>query len=149
MVVGCLLPLKKERICKDDTETLISFILYFYGNIKEIDFREICMGEIQKFINILFTTCILMLIMLLILPSELAIADGSKGASYLYEFGGPMRWLTVSNDIDNKSNFIDAVFKGNTGITIHLLAMLYSFFMIFIGGYLVSFVIKKLGCFSK
>ncbi|MBC2262512.1 hypothetical protein HCB45_13075 [Listeria sp. FSL L7-0091] len=107
------------------------------------------MGEIQKSINILFITCTLMLIMLLILPPEVAIADGSKGASYLYEFGGPVRWLTVSNNIDNKSNFIDAAFKGNTGITVHLLAMLYSFFMLFIGIYLVSFVIKNLECFSK
>ncbi|AQY50467.1 hypothetical protein PWEIH_00425 [Listeria weihenstephanensis FSL R9-0317] len=101
------------------------------------------MEKIQKFVNVLFLTFILMPVTLFIFPVTYAIADGSKGASYLYEFGGPLGWITVSNDVENKSGFIDAAFKGNTGITIHWSAMLYSFFMILVAVYFIIFIIKK------
>ncbi|MBC6315170.1 hypothetical protein [Listeria grandensis] len=101
------------------------------------------MEKIQRFINVLFLTCVLMPVTLFIFPSALAIADGAKGASYLYEFGGPTHWLTVSSDVGNKSGFIEATFKGNTGITIHWLSMLHSFFMILVAVYLVIFIIKR------
>ncbi|EUJ29582.1 hypothetical protein [Listeria cornellensis] len=102
------------------------------------------MEKIQKFINVLFLTCVLMPVTLFIFPSALAIADGAKGASYLYEFGGPVHWLTVSSDNGNKSGFIDAAFKGNTGVSIHWLATLYSFFMILVVVYLATLIIKKI-----
>lgn len=103
----------------------------------------IWMKRIQKFVNILFITCILMPVTLFIFPLELSITDGAKGASYLYGFGGPISWLTIDSNIGNKSGFIDAAFKGNTGISIHWLALLYSFFMIFVVAYLSNFIIKK------
>lgn len=102
------------------------------------------MEKMQKFINIFFLSCLLMPITLFIFPPTFAIADGAKGASYLYEFGGLVDWLTVSSNVGNKSGFIEVFFYGNTGVTIHWFSVFYNFFMIFVFVYMVVFIGKRL-----
>ncbi|MBC2100644.1 hypothetical protein HCJ70_16450 [Listeria booriae] len=102
------------------------------------------MRKIQSIINSLFLTFILTPLTLIVFPMVYGVADGSGGASYLYLFGGPLKWLTVSNDSDNKQGFTDAVFNGNTGITIQWAQLLCSFLIIFVVVHVIVLIIKKI-----
>lgn len=101
------------------------------------------MNKIQHIINVLFLSCVLTPLTLFIFPVVYAVADGAKGASYFYEFGGPLQWLMVSDDAGDKNGVIDAVFNGNTGITIYWISLLCSFLMVFVVAYLVMLIIRK------
>lgn len=101
------------------------------------------MRKIQSIVNTLFLTCLLTPLTLIVFPMVYGVADGSKGPSYLYLFGGPLKWLTVSNGEDNKQGFVDAVFNGNTGITIQWTQLLCSFLIIFVILCVIVLIIKK------
>ncbi|EAD5401437.1 hypothetical protein AF927_10440 [Listeria monocytogenes] len=101
------------------------------------------MKKLKQLTNRLFTSTILLITMLFIIPPTFAIADGSKVSFYEYIYGAPLRWLTVISPPEKKGTFLEMFFSENEGINIQWLNLIINFLLVFLVITIIFSLAKK------
>ncbi|EAC9052723.1 hypothetical protein KW11_10655 [Listeria monocytogenes] len=101
------------------------------------------MKKLKQLTNRLFTSTILLITMLFIIPPTFAIADGSKVSFYEYIYGAPLRWLTVISTTEKKGAFLEMFFSENEGINIQWLNLIINFLLVFLVITIIFSLAKK------
>lgn len=80
---------------------------------------------------------------LFVFPPSYGIADGIDHTEYLYLFGFPFDWLTISRSVDSSDNFINLLMDGNRGMELNWMDFVIDLAIIFMLFFIVAYVSER------
>lgn len=88
-------------------------------------------------------SCLVLLATLFVLPVNYGIADGSVETAYLYLFGAPFDFVTISASSDSVKGFYDAIVNGND-VSLNVINLLIDYILVFLSVSVIFLLIKKI-----